>query len=332
MPATLRNKGVPAVDDAIIMVDGLRHRYGDFAAVDGISFTIGRGEIFSFLGPNGAGKSTAINVLTTLLRIQEGTVKIAGHDLASDPQGVREDIGIVFQEVTLDRDLTVAETLEFHGRLYGLARAERADRIAELLDLVELTGWAKVRTKRLSGGMKRRLEIARGLMTRPAVLFLDEPTIGLDPQTRLRMWDYLQAVNREGTTIFLTTHYMDEADRLSDRVAIIDHGKIIAEGTPLSLKNALGEDIIMLCTGDDRAAEAAIRGMEGITGVKMDPAGLTLLVAGDGTHVLPVVMHQLEEEGITVISVNLKKPSMDDVFVHFTGRKLRDNSAGEGRG
>jgi ABC-2 type transport system ATP-binding protein len=330
MPAPPMSRRMRDVDDAIITVDGLRHRYGDFPAVDGISFTIGRGEIFSFLGPNGAGKSTAINVLTTLLRIQEGTVKIAGHDLASDPQGVREDIGIVFQEVTLDRDLTVAETLEFHGRLYGLTRAERAARIAELLDLVELAGWAKVRTKRLSGGMKRRLEIARGLMTRPIVLFLDEPTIGLDPQTRLRMWDYLQAVNREGTTIFLTTHYMDEADRLSDRVAIIDHGKIIAEGTPLSLKNALGEDIIMLCTGDDPAAEAVIRGMEGITGVKTDPTGLTLLVAGDGTHVLPVVMHRLEEEGITVISVNLKKPSMDDVFVHFTGRKLRDNSAGEG--
>jgi len=322
---------VRAVDDAIIRVDGLRHRYGDFPAVDGISFTIRRGEIFSFLGPNGAGKSTAINVLTTLLRIQEGTVEIAGHNLASDPQGVREDIGIVFQEVTLDRDLTVEETLEFHGMLYGIPRGDRRTRIAELLELVELTGWAKVRTKRLSGGMKRRLEIARGLMTRPAVLFLDEPTIGLDPQTRLKMWDYLQAVNREGTTIFLTTHYMDEADRLSDRIAIIDHGKIIAEGTTTSLKNALGEDIIMLCTGNDRAAEAAIRGMEGITGVKTGTAGLTLLVAGDGTHVLPLVMHRLEKEGITVISVNLKKPSMDDVFVHFTGRELRDASAGEVR-
>lgn len=334
MPATKEAGGITAApdsDDVIIRVDGLRHRYGDFAAVDGVSFAIRKGEIFSFLGPNGAGKSTAINVLTTLLRIQEGAVTIAGHDLARDPRGVREDIGIVFQEVTLDRDLTVAETLEFHGMLYGIPRTERRRRIKALLDLVELTAWAKVRTKRLSGGMKRRLEIARGLMTRPAVLFLDEPTIGLDPQTRLKMWDYLQAVNREGTTIFLTTHYMDEADRLSDRIAIIDHGKIIAEGTPLSLKNALGEDIIMLCTGDDRGAKETITGMDGVARIQETTAGLTLLVDGDGTHILPRVMHRLEEAGIGVISVNLKKPSMDDVFVHFTGRELRDAAAREER-
>ena len=177
-----------------------------------------------------------INVLTTLLPMQDGEVVIAGRDLRTEPDRVREAIGIVFQEVTLDRDMTVAETLEFHGRLYGLPREERRSRIDELVALVELETKRDTLIKHLSGGMKRRLEIARGLMTRPTVLFLDEPTIGLDPQTRARMWDYLRLVNREGTTIFLTTHYMDEADQLSNRIAIIDYGRIIAEGQPNELE------------------------------------------------------------------------------------------------
>ena len=218
--------------DAVIRVEGLTHRFDDLVAVDNVSFEVSSGEVFSFLGPNGAGKSTVINVLTTLLPMQDGEVVIAGHDLRAEPDRVREAIGIVFQEVTLDRDMTVAETLEFHGRLYGLPREERRSRVDELVELVELEGKRDTLIKHLSGGMKRRLEIARGLMTRPTVLFLDEPTIGLDPQTRARMWDYLRQVNREGTTIFLTTHYMDEADQLSNRIAIIDNGRIVAEGRP----------------------------------------------------------------------------------------------------
>ncbi|MDD1688907.1 MAG: ATP-binding cassette domain-containing protein, partial [Methanoregula sp.] len=211
-------------DDIIIRVENLEHSYKDFKAVDGISFSVRKGEIFSFLGPNGAGKSTAINILITLLAKQKGSASVAGFDVTKDPQKVRESIGIVFQDITLDRDMTVWEILEFHGRLYNMPLEQRRKRIEELLDLVELAAKRNERTKHLSGGMKRRLEIARGLMTRPIVLFLDEPTIGLDPQTRLRMWDYIKGVNSEGTTIFLTTHYMDEADHLSDRISIIDHG------------------------------------------------------------------------------------------------------------
>ncbi|HUK38175.1 MAG TPA: ATP-binding cassette domain-containing protein, partial [Methanomicrobiales archaeon] len=219
------------MDETVIEVKGLSHSFGDVVAVDSVSFTVKKGEIFSFLGPNGAGKSTTINVLTTLLPIQKGEVRIAGHDVKTDPADVRRSIGIVFQEETLDRDLTVREILEFHGRLYSMPRDERRSRIDEMIRLVELEKKRDVLIKHLSGGMKRRLEIARGLMTRPQVLYLDEPTLGLDPQSRLRVWDYIRQVNREGTTIFLTTHYMDEADSLSDRISIIDHGKIIASGT-----------------------------------------------------------------------------------------------------
>ncbi|HVP24899.1 MAG TPA: ATP-binding cassette domain-containing protein, partial [Methanomicrobiales archaeon] len=232
--------------DLIIEVRGLSHSFGDVVAVDSISFTVRKGEIFSFLGPNGAGKSTTINVLTTLLPIQKGEVRIAGHDVSAEPGEVRKAIGIVFQEETLDRDLTVREILEFHGKLYSMPREERHRRIDEMIRLVELEKKRDVLIKHLSGGMKRRLEIARGLMTRPMVLYLDEPTLGLDPQSRLRVWDYIRQVNREGTTIFLTTHYMDEADSLSDRISIIDHGKIIVTGTSDELKNALGEDMIYL--------------------------------------------------------------------------------------
>ncbi|MCU0852251.1 MAG: ATP-binding cassette domain-containing protein, partial [Thermoplasmata archaeon] len=217
--------------DNIIEVEHLTHSFGDFKAVDDISFSVKEGEIFSFLGPNGAGKSTTINVLTTQLGCQHGTAKVCGFDVRSHSHDVRKSIGIVFQDEVLDRDLTVRETLEFHGRIYSMPREQRQAREKELIALVELEEKVDERTKNLSGGMKRRLEIARGLMTRPKVLFLDEPTIGLDPQTRLRIWDYIKGVNEEGTTIFLTTHYMDEADRLSDRMQIIDHGKIIAAGT-----------------------------------------------------------------------------------------------------
>jgi ABC-2 type transport system ATP-binding protein len=313
----------------IIDVEGLVHRYGDFLAVDNISFQVFEGEIFSFLGPNGAGKSTAINVLTTLLHIQEGRAVVAGHDVAKNPSKVRESIGIVFQEVTLDRDMTCREILEFHGRLYSMNREERRRRIEELLSLVQLETKRDTLTKHLSGGMKRRLEIARGLMTRPRVLFLDEPTIGLDPQTRMKMWDYIKAVNDEGTTIFLTTHYMDEADRLSDRISIIDHGQIITTGKAYELKNMLGKDLIYLETSDDSATRAILERVESVKDIREKTNGLVILVNTDGTRLLPRIMEMLGRHGITLETVNLKKPSMDDVFVHFTGRELRDGGEGK---
>lgn len=317
----------------IIEVENLEHSFDGFRAVKGISFSVREGEVFSFLGPNGAGKSTTINVLITLLPLQHGTVRIAGHDVAKEPARVRESIGVVFQNEVLDRDLTVWETMEFHGRLYGIPRDERRAKIEEMLGIVELSAKRNERTKNLSGGMKRRLEIARGLMTQPEVLFLDEPTIGLDPQTRLRMWDYIEQVNRGGTTIFLTTHYMDEADTLSDRISIIDHGEIVTTGTPDDLKNALGEDVIYLETGDNRAAEKALGDLPSIQKIMASPRGLVVTITEDASRCLPEVMDRVQREGIAIRSVNLKKPSMDDVFVHYTGRELRDTGeAGRGGG
>lgn len=311
----------------IIEVEGLVHSFGDFRAVNDVSFSVEEGEIFSFLGPNGAGKSTTINVLTTQLRCQQGSAKVCGFDVRSRPHDVRKSIGIVFQDEVLDRDLTVRETLEFHGRIYSMPKEQRLAREKELIELVELGEKVDERTKNLSGGMKRRLEIARGLMTRPKVLFLDEPTIGLDPQTRLRIWDYIKGVNEEGTTIFLTTHYMDEADRLSDSIQIIDHGKIIASGTAESLKNALGEDMIYLETKDDEKAIHVAKGLSEVSEAKRTSQGIELILSEDGGRTMPGVLRALEAERIGILSVRMKKPSLDDVFVHHTGREMRDMPA-----
>jgi len=318
-------------EESIIRVENLEHRYGDFKAVDNISFTVKKGQIFSFLGPNGAGKSTVINILITLLVRQKGTAIVAGYDVTTQPQQVRESIGIVFQDITLDRDMTVWEILEFHGRLYNMPDAERKARINELLQLVQLDAKKDELTKRLSGGMKRRLEIARGLMTRPTVLFLDEPTIGLDPQTRMRMWEYIRNVNREGTTIFLTTHYMDEADQLSDRISIIDHGKIVISGTSWELKNTLGQDIIYLETDNNGAAVRLLEGLPQIREIKEKSQGFLLMVNEDGTKVLPIIIDTLRNAGMEITTINLKKPTMDDVFVFYTGKELRDEGAAPAR-
>jgi len=315
------------MSERIIEVRDLEYSYGNFKAVDRVSFFVREGEIFSFLGPNGAGKSTVINILTTLLPVQKGSVTIAGYDLAKEPQQVRRSIGIVFQDETLDRDLTVKETLELHGRIYSMPKAERKERIEEIITLVELEEKKDVRTRFLSGGMKRRLEIGRGLMTRPKVLFLDEPTIGLDTQTRRRLWDYIKKVNDSGTTIFLTTHYMDEADQVSNWIDILDHGKIIASGDPTKLKDALGNDMIYLDTSDNTATESLLRGMKTVSNVKAAAGGLAVAINADGTHCLPIIMNRLRERGIEIVSVNLKKPTLDDVFVHHTGRDIREAGA-----
>jgi ABC-2 type transport system ATP-binding protein len=250
--------------------------------------------------------------------------------LKSEPERVRESIGIVFQELTLDRDMTVREILEYHGRLYSMPKTARQKRIEELIKLVELEGKRDTLTRHLSGGMKRRLEIARGLMTRPKVLFMDEPTIGLDPQTRIRIWEYVRDINRQGTTIFLTTHYMDEADQLSDRISIIDHGKIIVTGRTWELKNALGEDLIYLETSDNRGATESLRQLDSVKGIRDKAKGIVVMVNTDGTYLLPEIMDRLRSGGIRIRAVNLKKPSMDDVFVHYTGRELRDGGAEKG--
>lgn len=311
-------------NSVILDVSNFSFAYGDVQAVKNVSFTVKRGEFFSFLGPNGAGKTTVINTLITLLPMQEGTVTVAGYDLWADRVKVRESIGIVFQQITLDKDMTVRETLDFHGDIYGMDRDNKLQRISELLALVELEEKADVLVNNLSGGMKRRLEIARGLMTRPQILFLDEPTIGLDPQTRQKTWEYLRMVNQEGTTIFMTTHYMDEADILSDSIALIDHGEIIKRGTPDELKSGLGKDIIYLETSDNNAASALIRKIPGISGIQPCDGKLLICSGNDGAQVLPGIIRAADEQGIMVRSVSLKKPTMDDVFMHYTGTEIRD--------
>jgi len=307
----------------VIAVEHLVRMFGALAAVDDISFTVSQGEIFGFLGPNGAGKTTTINVLCTLLRPTAGRVHVAGFDALRQRDAVRRAIGLVFQEPALDLKLTAEENVYLHARLYGVDAADYRRRLEEVLRLVELWDRRRDRVETYSGGMKRRLEIARGLMTRPAVLFLDEPTLGLDPQSRLRVWDYIRQVNREGTTIFLTTHYMDEADSLSDRISIIDHGKIIVSGTSEELKNALGEDMIYLETGDDAKTTGILKGLPEVKDMKPSLRGLSVTLTNEGTKTLPVILDRLKEGGIQIRSANLKKPTLDDVFVHFTGREIR---------
>jgi ABC-2 type transport system ATP-binding protein len=245
---------IPSTMENIIEVKNLVKQFGDFTAVNDISFSIKKGEIFAFLGPNGAGKSTTIKMLTTILNPTSGDIKLNGHDTTGDADAVRHSFGIVFQDPSLDDDLTALENMELHGVLYGVPGKARKERIEQLLNFVELWDRRGSQVKEFSGGMKRRLEIARGLLHHPAVLFLDEPTLGLDPQTRNHMWSYLQELNKtEGITVFFTTHYMEEAERIAQRIAIIDHGKIIASGTAEELKSQTGtpslEDAFLKLTG-----------------------------------------------------------------------------------
>lgn len=311
-------------EETVISVQGLSHSYGKLRAVDNISFDIKKGQIFSFLGPNGAGKTTTINLLITLMPIQEGKVTIAGFDVAKEKDNVRKSIGVVFQDQRLDRDLTVWETLDFHGRIYSIPKEILRPRIEALLDLVELTDKRNEVTKKLSGGMKRRLEIARGLLVRPKVLFLDEPTIGLDTQTRKRIWSYIRKVNQEeGLTVLLTTHYMDEADQNSDIICIIDKGKIIANGTPEDLKKSLRQDCIQLQTNNDEKAGRLIKDVPGINQIRSTSDGLIIQLK-ENVQLITKLIDLLRNESIQIISIVLVKPTLDDVFIQYTGRGLNE--------
>jgi ABC-2 type transport system ATP-binding protein len=311
--------------EPIITVKEFSYNYGKLVAVDNISFSVTNGQIFSFLGPNGAGKTTTINVLTTLLPVQKGTITISGFNVELKPDDVRRNIGIVFQRETLDWNLKTWEILEFHGRLYSLPKNERKARIDELLQIVDLTDKRNEFVKNLSGGMKRRLEIARGLMTRPNILFLDEPTIGLDPHSRLKIWEYIKKVNEEGVTIFLTTHYMEEADQLSDEICIMDKGKIIINGTPEELKNALGRDMVYLETTNDELSKKVIKDMSEVTDVRSFSNGFLVSLKAEGERFLPKLLETIRNEKIIAQIINLKKPTLDDVFIHFTGRGLKED-------
>jgi ABC-2 type transport system ATP-binding protein len=305
-----------------IEVEGVKKRFGDFDAVNGISFSVEQGQIFAFLGPNGAGKTTTIKMLTTVLAPSEGRLLIAGHAPVKEPLQVRSVFGIVFQDPSLDDELTAAENMELHGVLYGVARAKRRLRIEALLRLVDLWDRRGDYVKRFSGGMKRRLEIARALQHRPRILFLDEPTVGLDPQTRSSIWSYINDLKaREDITIFLTTHYMDEAENC-DRIAIIDHGKIVAIDTPEALKASVGKDRVQIQTADDATAIAALADLFGIEAAIHE--GSVTFSVSSGEQFVPRLFAEL---AIPIRSVSVSRPSLDDVFMSYTGSTIRDAEA-----
>lgn len=311
----------------IIEVRNLVKKYGNFTAVKGISFNVEAGEVFGFLGPNGAGKTTTINILCVLLRPTSGTALVKGFDIAREPMKVRESIGLIFQESSVDLQLTARENLQVHGELYGVSHDIMENRISEVLNMVELYDWTNRLVGTFSGGMRRRLEIARGLMHHPEVLFLDEPTLGLDPQTRNHIWQYIIRLHREkGTTIFLTTHYMDEAENC-DRIAIIDHGEIVAMDTPARLKAMVGEDIILVDTDNNDLAAAIMEKQLGIS-VKRGSEGLQFEVS-EGAKFIPGFISSFTAAGKhpQILSISLRRPTLDDVFLKITGRAIRQQGA-----
>ena len=316
-----REAAAPALVPIVIEVRELTRRFGEFTAVDAISFDVREGEVFAFLGPNGAGKSTTINVLCTLARPTAGHVSIAGFDVVARPKAVRRNIGLVFQDQTLDDRLTAQENLRFHAVLYRVPSGEVDRRIARVLELVDLSDRRYDLVSEFSGGMARRLEIARALMHVPRVLFLDEPTIGLDPQTRALMWeDVLRLREEANVTVFLTTHYMDEAE-YADRIAIIDRGRIVALDTPQALKAEIGADTVDLGTTDDAAAIAALQR----AGYRVETAaGGPRVFVENGENAVAALIGTV---GVPVLNVHVHQPTLDDVFLHYTGREIREAHA-----
>ncbi len=321
---------MPAGESAMNAIEArkLVRKFGEFVAVNAVDFSVGQGEIFGFLGPNGAGKSTTINMLCTMMRPTSGTATINGCDVATNPAGVRQSIGVIFQDASLDDRLTGRENLRFHAMLYDVPGATFARRAAELLAMVDLGDKADATVRTYSGGMKRRLEIARGLLHHPKVLFLDEPTIGLDPQTRRHIWQYLLKLRQqENVTMFMTTHYMDEAEHC-DRIAIIDHGRIVALDTPPKLKAMVGGDIISVRTSDNDRATEKLKTVAGIE-VRGGPDGQLIVETTDGDRFIPRMMELFGDSGepLAVQSVNLSRPTLEDVFVKLTGHAIRASEA-----
>lgn len=312
------------MSDNIIRVENLVKKFGEMAAVNDISFNVSTGEIFGFLGPNGAGKTTTINILCTLTKPTSGTATIAGLDVVRQQSQVRRAIGLVFQDPSLDERLSGMQNMRFHAMVYGVPGSVQKQRTEQLLRMVELWDKRNQEVRTYSGGMKRRLELARGLLHHPRVLFLDEPTLGLDPQTRNRIWDYIIDLRRrEGTTIFLTTHYMDEAEK-ADRIAIIDYGKLIVTDTPEGLKKLIGKDIISVKTDDDTRAAEELR-LRYQTEARQDSDGLSFEVT-NGEEFLPAF---IREFGTKILSVSLRRPSLDDVFLKLTGREIREEEVSD---
>ncbi len=307
---------------------------GQTRALDGISFRVERGALFGLLGPNGAGKTTTIRILATLLRATSGTARVAGFDVASQPREVRERLGLAMQTPTLDAFSTGRETLELAGRLHRMPSAELRRRTDELLELMGLTSVATKLTGTYSGGMKRRLDLAGALVHRPEVLILDEPTEGLDPQSRTALWEELERISGTGTTMLLTTHYMEEADRLCSRVAIIDNGQIVVEGGPAELKRGIGADTVVLqLEGADGDGEGRVADVRRLLQDMLDPAAVTGHAAGvtlavkNASTAIPGLLRRLEQDGLRICGLQMSQPSLDDVFLRYTGRHIREESA-----
>ncbi len=303
----------------VIEASNLVKRFGELEAVKGVSFSVKEGEIFGFLGPNGAGKTTTINILCTLLKPTDGQAKVNGYDVVKERNQVRQSIGLVFQEPALDDYLTAEQNLRFHGYAYGIPKNVLEPRLKELLEMMELWDRRKGKINTYSGGMKRRLEIARGLLHHPRVLFLDEPTLGLDPQTRRRIWDYIHDLRkRENLAIFMTTHYMDEAENC-DRIAIIDYGRTVALDTLEKLKDGVGGDVISVKTEDN---EEAVRLLEGQ--YKLKPGienGIISFTVPHGEEFLPKFVSGFP---LRLLSIGLRRPTLEDVFLKLTGRNIRE--------
>jgi len=314
-----------AREEAAITMKGLTKKFGDMTAVDHIDLEINKDELFGLLGANGAGKSTIIKMLTTMLTPTEGEARVWGHNVTQERNAVRSSIGVVFQDPAVDGMLTGRENLDFHGRMYGMDGPLRLKRIDEVLELVDLAGKADIKMEDYSGGMQRRLEIARGLMHYPHVLFLDEPTLGLDAQTRRYLWQYIHNMNKKnGVTIVLTTHYMEEADALCDRVAIIDNGKIVALDTPENLKDMIGSDFIILEI--QSGSEALIQSLQRFSWIKSASIinGTVELKVDHAQQRIPEIMQEANKCSAVITSVGLHKPTLEDVFLKYTGRKIRE--------
>ncbi|TET43010.1 MAG: ATP-binding cassette domain-containing protein [Dehalococcoidia bacterium] len=309
-----------------IRADNLTKMFGHLVAVDHISFEVEEGEVFGFLGANGAGKTSTIMMLATALNPSSGTATVCGYDIVRERDKVRESIGIVFEALSLDTNLTAKENLDFHAILYHLPKKMRDERISQALDLVELKDKQNILVKYYSGGMQRRLEIARGMLNSPRVLFLDEPTLGLDVQTRRLLWDYAKRLNKEaGTTILLNTHYVEEADYLCDRVAILEHGKIVMVDTPKALKDSLGSSVLSIrFPQGDLANEFAglLDGMDWVKKIQQHDAQLELSVGNKGMKV-PEVVRLARQHGFVISAIGEHKPSLEDVFLHYVGKKLQ---------
>jgi ABC-2 type transport system ATP-binding protein len=315
-----------AVPNAI-EVDHIVKKYGEFTAVNDVSFSVKEEEIFGLLGPNGAGKSTLIRMMTTLIPITAGYATIAGHDVSKDPDSARRAIGVIPQALTSDLDLTVQENMSIYAKLYDVPAKKRKETIDELLALVDLIKWRDAQTKTLSGGMRRRLEIARGLVHSPRIFFLDEPTTGLDPVSRVAVWEMLTNIkSHRQLTILITTHYMDEADRLCDRIAIVDHGKLVALDTPQALKSSVPGSNVIEAQFEHAPAdwEQRLQNLYGVTSVQHQGSGMYRVLTGDGSRTTTELVAAAVQAGATVKSLSVQNTTLDDVFVHYTGRQLRD--------